>query len=100
MFIGCYLLLASSLMHTITSGISVRKNNEPLRVFVCIFDIGCSGVGMNVVLATVVVKTLRIYHIFKKFGKVHHICSDLGLFVLIFSIVSAGASVKITLLIL
>ena len=96
MFIGCYLLLASSLMHTITSGISVQKNNEPLRVFVCMFDIGCSGVGMNVVLATVVAKTLRIYHIFKKFGKVHHICSDLGLFVLISSIVS----VKIILLIL
>ena len=96
MFIGCYLLLASSLSHNIISGVIVPQGSILLRRFLCMFELSSFGLGVDVIFATVIAKTLRIYHIFKKFGKVHHICSDLGLFVLISSIVS----VKIILLIL
>ena len=87
LFIGCYFLLASSLFHTINSGIIRRKTGKLYRAFTCMFDIYLINIGTDVVLATVIAKTLRIYHIFKKFGKVHHICSDQGLFILIFAIV-------------
>lgn len=96
LFIGCYLLLMSSLVHNVISGVSVQSSHEQLRGFVCVFDISSLGVGGDVVLATVIAKTLRIYYIFKKFGKGNRICSDKGLFILILSIVS----VKVTLLIL
>ena len=94
LFIGCYFLLASSLFHTINSSI-IQQQTGMYRAFVCMFDIYLINIGTDIVLATVIAKTLRIYHIFKKFGKVHHICSDQGLFILIFAIVS----VKIILLI-
>ena len=88
MFIGCYLLLTSSLFHTITSSISVQGSEESIRAFICSFDTCLINLGADIVFATVIAKTLRIYHIFKKFGKVNRICSDQGLFVLILAIVS------------
>ena len=95
MFVGCYLLLTSALFHNITSGTTVYGSQESLRTFICMFDITTVGIGGDIILGTVIAKTLRIYHIFKKFGTVSRICSDQGLFVLISSIVS----VKIVLLI-
>ena len=99
LFIGCFFLLLSSLFHTINSGIihdEHGKMGTSYRIFICMFDIYLINIGTDTVLATVIAKTLRIYHIFKKFGKVHQICSDQGLFILILAIVS----VKIILLIL
>jgi hypothetical protein len=52
------------------------------------FDISITNVGIDLVLATVIAKTLRIYHIFKTFGKISKLCSDQGLFILISSIIS------------
>ena len=37
-FIGCYVLLASSLMHTITSG-TITCRSESLRTFLCMFSV-------------------------------------------------------------
>ena len=96
LFIGCYFLLASSSFHTINSEIIIQqKMGKSYRAFICMFDIYLINTGTDIVLATVIAKTLRIYHIFKKFGKVNQICSDQGLFTLILAIVS----VKIILLI-
>ena len=96
MFIGCYFLFTSSLFHTINSGISKHDVNEHLRAFVCMFDTYLINIGFDTVFATVIAKTLRVYHIFNKFGKVGRICSDQGLLVLILTAVF----VKISLLIL
>ena len=97
LFIGCFFLLLSSFFHTFNSGIihDQHKMRMSYRIFICMFDIYLINIGTDTVLATVIAKTLRIYHIFKKFGKVHQICSDQGLFILIAAIVS----VKIILLI-
>ena len=60
------------------------------------FDIAITNVGIDIVFAAVIAKTLRIYFIFTTFGKVNRkVFSDLGLFILISSIVS----VKIIMLI-
>ena len=95
MFVGSYILLAASLIHAITSGTIVYSRNESLRTFVCMFSVSCTNIGMDIVLAAVIAKTLRIYHIFKTFGKVSRIFSDPVLFLLI----SGLASVKIPMLI-
>ena len=95
MFIGCYFLLTSSMFHNITSGTTVYGRRESLRTFICMFDISILSVGIDIILATVIAKTLRIYHIFKKFGKVSRVCSDQGLFTFISGIVS----VKVVMLI-
>ena len=95
LFIGCYFLLTSSLFHTITSSSTVQNKKESYRIFVCMFNIDLITTGLDIIFATVIAKTLRIYHIFNKFGKVNRICSDQGLFILISVIVS----VRIALLI-
>ena len=87
MFVGCYFLLTSSLFHTITSGTTIYRRNESLRAFLCMFSVSSTNVGMDIVLATVIAKTLRVYHIFKTFGTVSRVCSNQGLFILISSII-------------
>ena len=96
MFIGCYLLLTSSFFQVITSGTSIYGSKQSLRTFVCMFDISITNMGIDMVFATMIAKTLRIYFIFNTFGKVSKVCSDQGLFILISSILS----VKIIVLII
>ena len=95
MFIGCYFLFTSSLFHTIITGTPVHGNQVLLQKFICMFDVSIANIGSDIVLTTVVAKTLRIYYIFKTFGTVSRAYSDLGLFILITFLVS----VKIIMLI-
>ena len=89
MFIGCYFLLTSSLFHTLTSvTTTLGRRNKSYRAFICMFDICLITIGLDLIFATVIAKTLRIYHIFKTFGKVSRICSDQCLAVLISIIIS------------
>ena len=81
LFIGCYFLLSLSLFYTINSGTTWRKMGMSYRTFTCMFDIYLINISTDIVYATVIAKILRIYHIFKKFGKVHQICSDEGLLI-------------------
>ena len=87
LFIGCYFLLASSSFHTINSGIIRQKTEKSYRAFICMFDIYLINIGTDIMFATVIAKTVRIYYIFRKFGKVHQICFDQGLFFLVLAIV-------------
>ena len=91
LFIGCYFHLTSSLFQTINSGVSKHESGEALRGFTCTFDVLLFNLGFDIVFATIIAKTLRIYFIFKPFRRVDRIrfnlCSDQGLFVLILVIV-------------
>ena len=93
MFVGCYSLIISSLLHTISS--STITEGKVLRYATCWGNTFLFTVAIDLVLATVFAKTLRIYHIFNKFGKISSLWSDKGLLVLILSIVS----IKIVLMI-
>ena len=88
-FIGCYVLLASSLMHTITSG-TITCRSKSLQTFLCMFSVSGTNVGMDIILAAVIMKTLHVHHIFKTLGTVSRISSDLGHFILFSSIVSVN----------
>ena len=87
MFVGCYFLLTSSLFHTINSRISKHQSGGALRGFVCSLDVYLFNIGFDIVFATVIAKTLRIYLIFRPFGRIGQICSNQGLFALILTIV-------------
>ena len=103
LFVGCYILLLSSLMYSIRNAVvlsedQVMKIRVSLvyQVFLCKNDFYLSSIAVDLILATIIAKTLRIYHIFNKFGKVNKICSDQCLFILILIIVS----VKVVLIVL
>jgi hypothetical protein len=87
MFFGCYTLLLASLDYTILSGIVIPQDNFAISAIACVLDVSLATLGLDSVLATLFAKMLRIYHIFKKFGKVSRLWSDNGLFVLIVIIV-------------
>ena len=84
MFVGCYCLIISSLLHTIASGHILE--NTILRHAGCWGNTFLFTIGMDMVLATVFTKTLRIYHIFNTFGKLSSLWTDKGLFAMILSI--------------
>ena len=87
MFFGCYTLLLASLDYTILSGIVIPQDNFAISALACVLDVSLAAIGLDTVLATLFAKMLRIYHIFRKFGKVSHLWSDNGLFALIVFIV-------------
>ena len=86
MFVGCYCLIISSLLHTIGSGHVIESNI--LGQADCWGNTFLFTVGMDLILATVFTKTLRIHHIFNTFGKLSSFWTDKSLFVMILSVVS------------
>lgn len=84
MFVGCYGLIISSLIHTISSGTVIQ--DKVFHYAICWGNTFLFTVSIDLVLATVFAKTLRIYHIFNKFGKISRLWSDKGLFILILAI--------------
>ena len=96
MFIGCYCLILSSIIHTVSSGLVVE--NTILRYSECWGNTFLFTVGLDAVLATVIAKALRIYHIFHSFNlrRLSPAWSDKCLFVAILAIVS----VKVLLMVI
>ena len=87
-FLGSYLLLIGSLTDSIPASVYVDLNGVP----VCIIIPALVFVGMDLILATVLAKTLRIAYIFTKFKKnIGNNCSDYVLFAMIALIVGGKA---------
>ena len=84
-FIGCYLFLFGAAMHTITSYMVIGQ--ESSRRSICIIEISTTSVGLDVILATTLAKTLRIAYIFSHMGKVGVAWSDKVLLSLILLII-------------
>ena len=64
-FLGSYLLLISSITDNIFASVYVDQGGVP----VCIITPALAHVGLDLILATVLAKTLRIAYIFTKFKK-------------------------------
>ena len=87
-FLGSYLLLISSITDNIFASVYV----DPVGVPVCIIIPALAHVGLDLILATVLAKTLRIAYIFTKFKKnIGNNCSDYVLFAMIALIVGGKA---------
>ena len=61
---------------------------EEVRRFSCNVDQVCASVGLDLVVATALVRTLRIYHIFHHFGKLRKDWTDSRLVAVIVAIIS------------
>ena len=85
MFLGCYSLLIGTLMHTLVSGLIL---NGPARPAACIMIVATTSIGLDLVLATLFAKMLRVYRIFTYFGRTGKAWSDRVLLLVIFVIVS------------
>ena len=79
-FLGCYLLLNSSLCTSVSWGIPVEPG-----VPVCVISVDSCFIG---ILATVLAKVLRISYVFNKFKKIGKVCSDIALLAMITVVVS------------
>ena len=90
-FLGCYLLLASALGTSVSWGVYVEPG-----VPVCVITVGGCFIGIDLILATVLAKTLRIAYVFTEFKKIGKACSDIVLLAMIAGIVSG----KIIILVL
>ena len=97
-FVGCYLVLLSSFLHTIDSGhiLPTFDENRALSTFVCTGGTSLSTIGLDLLLATLIAKTLRIYHIFNNTSKLGNVWADKVLLLIIFVI----TSVKIVIMII
>ena len=78
-FIGCYMQCYAALFRTIVHGYTI-----PLLAYktLCCIEIWCGSTGINLILATVLLKLARIYRIFTHFGKLGKFWSDISLFCL------------------
>ena len=75
-FLGSYLFLISSIMDNVFASVYVDPGGVP----VCIIIPALAFVGMDLILATVLAKTLRLAYIFNKFKHLGSVCSDCALF--------------------
>ena len=64
---------------------------EEVRHFSCNVDQVCASVGLDLVVATALVRTLCIYHIFHHFGKLRKDWTDSRLVAVIVAIISRFA---------
>ena len=81
-FLGCYLLLAGSLGNS-EIGRTAKEPGTPI----CTIIVNICFPGIDLILATVLAKTLRIFYIFTKHKKTGKACSDIALLAMIAPIV-------------
>ena len=77
MYVGCCILIVLTLCHTIASSLVVDGN--ALRFLFCWGNDLLNTIGLDLILASVFAKTLRIHHIFNKVRKISSLCIDKGL---------------------
>ena len=64
-FVGCYLVIVGAVFYTLSETIKLRTTQTGL----CNFVLWTSNLGLTLILATVCLKTWRLYYIFKKRDK-------------------------------
>ena len=85
MFVGCYCLIISSLIHTVLAGIVYH--NRALGYADCWGNTFLFTIGLDIILATVCAKTIRIYRIFTSMSRLGRAWSDKSLFAFILLVV-------------
>ena len=92
-FIGCYLLLFFLILILIESNFE----HDAMYANICIPILWLSGIGFPIplIFATLLVKMLRIYHIFNTFGKASKLSSDLSLLLFVLLILSPNILILI-----
>ncbi len=73
MFVGIYLLQAASFTHYLGSGVIFKSVS---KYFGCTFTTYCTTLGIDIVLATLLMKMLRLWRVFTFYGKTGKLWTD------------------------
>ena len=92
MFVACYLVFTASVMRTIHRSFVIEMIAFSA---ICNVEIWCGSTGFNLIFATLFVKLLRIYHVFRVFRKTSKFWSDQFLFLGVMLICSGGVLILI-----
>ena len=92
MFAACYLVYTACVMRTLYRSFVIESNAFTV---VCNVEIWCQSTGFNLIFATLFVKLLRIYHVFRVFRKTSKYWSDQYLFLGVMLICSGGVLILI-----
>ena len=87
MFLGCYVILFYMLMAILYTQ-SLVPSDSQFNICLTLLWSGATGVSLTLILATLLVKTLRVYHIFNHFGKVGKMYSDIALLFYVLLLIS------------
>ena len=88
LFVGCYLCFTCILIIVVTSAV---VNSGSSRILACQGICWTVFLGINLILAPLLVRMIRIYYIFHHFGRIGRKCSDWTLFVEMIAIVGFAA---------
>ena len=79
-FLGCYMECFAAVFRTIVYGYMIPRLEYQI---ICCLHLWCGRTGLDLILATVLVKLARLYRIFTHFGKTGKIWSDASLLCLV-----------------
>ena len=92
MFGACYLVYTACVMRTLHRSVIIESNAFTV---ICNVQIWCQSTGFNLIFATLFVKLLRVYHVFRVFRKTSKYWSDQFLFLGVMLICSGGVLILI-----
>ena len=87
MFCGCYITLLYLLLAIIYIQ-SLVPSMSRFNICTAIIWLSMTGVSLPLILATLLVKMLRVFHIFKLYGKISRMCSDSALLLYVLILIS------------
>ena len=87
MFCGCYIILLYLLLALVYTQ-SLVPSESPFNICTAIVWLSITGLSLPLILATLLVKMLRVFHIFNLYGKISKMCSDSALLVYVFLLIS------------
>ena len=90
MFVGTYLILISTFVQAILAAI-VSPVDDVASAALCGSVISGNVIGINLIFATLLLRMLRIYHIFSYFGKTGKCWSDRFLIIVVLLVVCGDA---------
>ena len=90
MFLGCYFLFIGTLVQVIPSGLVIEGAG---RKTICGMITGLCSIGLDLILATLFTKMLRIYRVFSYFGKTGKAWSDTVLIIFILLLISGKVTI-------
>ena len=87
MFCGCYIILLYLLLAIIYTQ-SLVPSSSLFNICTAIVWLSVTGISLPLILATLLVKMLRVFHIFNLYGKISKMCSDSAILVYVLLLIS------------
>ena len=87
-FAGCYIMFIAAQMRTMSRGYPI--SSDTIFTLVCNIEVWFANLGINIIFSTLLMRLMRIHHIFKAYGKVGKYWRDEYILLWIAMICSGG----------